>query len=252
VRDEVSVSGVWKNRDEASIRNETGRQYACSENIDTQIGRVMKKLEESGQLENTYIFYTADHGIAIGRHGLMGKQNLYQHTWRVPFIVAGPGIKPGSRVEGNIYLMDVLATLCDLAGTPAPATNEGLSFKPVLLGEKPSMREVMYGAYSGGSKPGMRCVKKGNWKLIEYEAPDRQVRETQLFNLAENPHELLEQNLANDPSSAEKLAQMRAVLLTEMRRLDDPYRFSNQPSDDLPPPPKPAPKKGGKKKAAKK
>jgi arylsulfatase A-like enzyme len=114
------------------------------------------------------------------------------------------------------------------------------------------MREVMYGAYSGGSKPGMRCVKKGNWKLIEYEAPDRQVRETQLFNLAENPHELLEQNLANDPSSAEKLAQMRAVLLTEMRRLDDPYRFSNQPSDDLPPPPKPAPKKGGKKKAAKK
>ncbi|MFM2142463.1 MAG: hypothetical protein RLZZ476_1007 [Verrucomicrobiota bacterium] len=252
VRDEVAVSGVWKNRDEASIRNEIGRQYACSENIDTQIGRVMKKLEESGQLENTYVFYTADHGIAIGRHGLMGKQNLYQHTWRVPFIVAGPGIKPGSRVEGNIYLMDVLATLCDLAGTPAPATNEGLSFKPVLLGEKPAMREVMYGAYSGGSKPGMRCVKKGNWKLIEYEAPDRQVRETQLFNLAENPHELLEQNLASDPANAEKLAQMRALLLTEMRRLDDPYRFSNQPSDDLPPPPKPTPKKGGKKKAAKK
>ena len=75
-----------------------------------------------GELDNTYIFYTADHGMAIGRHGLQGKQNLYEHTWRVPFIVKGPGIKPGSRVEGNIYLLDVLATLCDLAGIPAPET----------------------------------------------------------------------------------------------------------------------------------
>jgi choline-sulfatase len=132
VRDEVAVSGVWKRRDEASIRNEIGRQYACSENIDIQIGACLKKLEETGELDNTYIIYTADHGMSIGRHGLMGKQNLYQHTWRVPFIVKGPGIKAGSRVEGNIYLLDVLATLCDLAGVAAPKSNEGTSFKPVL------------------------------------------------------------------------------------------------------------------------
>jgi arylsulfatase A-like enzyme len=182
----------------------------------------------------------------------MGKQNLYQHTWRVPFIIKGPGIAAGSRVEGNIYLLDVLATLCDLAGVTPPETNEGLSFKPVLTGEKKAVRDVLFGVYSGGSKPGMRAVKKGDWKLIRYEAPDRGVNETQLFNLAENPEELLPEhghpNLVLDPNHAEKLKEMEALLLAEMRQLNDPWRFSNQPSDDLPPPPAPA----GKKKKAKK
>ncbi len=244
VRDEVSVSGVWKRRDEASIRNEIGRQYACSENIDIQIGRVLKRLEEMDELDNTYIIYTADHGMSIGRHGLMGKQNLYQHTWRVPFIVKGPGIAAGKRVEGNIYLLDVLATLCDLAGVQPPETNEGISFKPVLTGGKKVIRDVLYGAYSGGSKPGMRAVKQGDWKLIRYEAPDRSVNETQLFNLAENPEELLPEhgrpNLAKDPKHAAKLQELESLLLAEMRRLNDPFRFSNQPGDDLPPPPVPA------------
>jgi len=248
VRDEVAVSGVWQRRDEATIRNELGREFACSENIDIQIGRVLQKLEATGELANTYIIYTADHGISIGRHGLMGKQNLYQHTWRVPFIVTGPGIKAGSRAEGNIYLLDVLATLCDLAGIEAPTTNEGLSFKPVLEGKTKAVRDVLYGAYSGGSKPGMRAVKQGDWKLIQYEAQDRGVKVTQLFNLADNPHELLPEhgtpNLANDPAHATKLAEMQALLLAEMRRLDDPYRFTNQPTDNLPTPPAKAPKAG--------
>ena len=104
LRDEVKVSGVWENRDEATIRNEMGREFACSENIDIQIGKVLDKLEEMGELENTYIFYTSDHGIAIGKHGLQGKQNLYEHTWRVPFIAKGPTVKKG-RVQGNIYLL---------------------------------------------------------------------------------------------------------------------------------------------------
>ncbi|MFM2167821.1 MAG: hypothetical protein RIS79_2192 [Verrucomicrobiota bacterium] len=246
VRDEVSVSGVWKHRDEASIRNEIGRQYACSDNIDIQIGRVLKRLEEMGELDNTYIIYTADHGIAIGHHGLMGKQNLYQHCWRVPFIVKGPGIPAGRRVEGNIYLLDVLATLCDLASIQPPQTNEGTSFKPVLTGEKQAMREVLYGAYAGGAKPGMRCVKQGDWKLIQYESADGKSKHTQLFNLAENPDELLPEhgkaNLADDPKHAEKLAEMKKLLLAEMRRLDDPWRFADQPGDNLPAPPTPVKK----------
>ena len=265
LRDEETVSGVWKNRDERTIRNERGRYFACSENIDTQIARVLAKLEAMGELENTYVFYASDHGIAIGRHGLQGKQNLYEHTWRVPFIVKGPGIKPGTRAQGNIYLLDVLSTLCDLGGIPAPATNEGVSFKPVLFGQKPTVRDVLYGAYSGGTKPGMRSVKRGDWKLIKYDVLDGKVRETQLFNLAENPEEFLEQhqdpavvaltgnrparnqrNLAGDPRHAAKLAEMEALLLGEMRRLDDPYRLWNQPGDGLTPPPE-AP--AGKKKA---
>lgn len=234
LRDEERVSGVWKNRDEQTIRNELGREYACVENIDIQLGKVLKKMDKMGELDNTYIIYTSDHGIAIGRHGLMGKQNLYEHTWRVPFIVKGPGIKAGKRVEGNIYLLDVLPTLCDLAGIEIPVTVEGTSFKPVLKGEKSSVRDVMYGVYCGGTKPGMRCVKKGDWKLIKYDLMDGTIRETQLFNLSENPNEYLpehhksgklETNLADNPEYADKLAEMEALLLEHMENNDDPYQL---------------------------
>ncbi len=237
LRDEERVSGVWKNRDEQTVRNELGREYACSENIDIQLGKVLKKLEELGELDNTYIIYTSDHGMSIGRHGLMGKQNLYEHTWRVPFIIKGPGIPKAQRVEGNIYLLDVLPTLCELAGIAVPETVEGNSFQPVLKGEKETVREVMYGVYAGGTKPGMRTVKKGNWKLIKYDVMDGTVRKTQLFNLAENPNEYLpehhkkgemETNLADNPKYADKLVEMEALLLEQMERYDDPYRLWDQ------------------------
>ena len=248
LRDEVAVSGVWDRRDEATIRNELGREFACSENIDIQIERVLTRLEALGELQHTYIVYTADHGMAIGRHGLQGKQNLYQHTWRVPFIVKGPGITPGTRVEGNIYLLDVLATLCDLAHIPVPESNEGISFRPVLEGRQTTIREVVSGVYNGGTKPGMRSVKQGDWKLIKYDVMDGAVRETQLFNLLENPCEFVREhhdphvvaltgitpdanqvNLAGDARYAEKLRDMEALLLAEMRRLDDPWRLWDQP-----------------------
>ncbi|CAM4207857.1 sulfatase-like hydrolase/transferase [Zobellia roscoffensis] len=237
LRDEERVSGVWKNRDEQTIRNELGREYACSENIDIQLGKVLNKLEAMGELDNTYIIYTSDHGMSIGRHGLTGKQNLYEHTWRVPMIIKGPGVPSGKRAEGNIYLMDILPTLCDLAGIETPTTVEAKSFKPVLEGKKETVREVMYGVYSGGTKPGMRSVKKGDWKLIKYDMMDGAVRETQLFNLTENPNEYLkehqkegemETNLADNPRYANKLAEMEALLLAEMESHDDPYRLWNQ------------------------
>lgn len=266
LRDEVSVSGVWENRDERTIRNELGREFACSENIDRQVGRVLDKLQAMGELDNTYVIYTADHGIAIGRHGLQGKQNLYEHTWRVPFVVKGPGIKPGSRAKGNIYLLDLLSTMCDLTGVPAPGSSEGISFKPVLEGKHATVRDVLYGVYSGGTKPGMRCVRQGDWKLVKYDVMDGAVHETQLFNLADNPQEFLSQhhhpevvaltevtpgkdqvNLATDPRYADKLKEMEALLLAEMRRLHDPGRLWDQPADGLPPPS--AKPKGNKKKA---
>ncbi|MHC4631319.1 MAG: sulfatase-like hydrolase/transferase [Planctomycetota bacterium] len=255
VRDEVAVSGVWDKRDERTIRNELGREFACSENIDIQIGRVLKRLAAMGELDNTYIFYTSDHGMAIGRHGLQGKQNLYEHTWRVPFVVKGPGVERASRVKGNIYLLDVLSTLCDLAGIETPKTSEGISFKPILEGKKDLVREALYGVYCGGARPGIRCIRKGDWKLIKYDSPRDGVRETQLFNLADNPDEFVVQhhnpklvgmtgvkpmkeqvNLAADVRYSDKLAEMESLLLSEMRRLDDPYRLWNQPSDGLQPP----------------
>jgi arylsulfatase A-like enzyme len=198
-----------------------------------------------GQLDNTYVFFTADHGIAVGRHGLMGKQNLYEHTWRVPFIARGPGIRPGSESSGYIYLLDVLPTLCDLAGVEVPQVVEGISFRPVLEGKAERVRDVLYGVYSGGTKPGIRAVKSDGWKLIEYDVLDGAVRQTQLFDLRSNPREFLQEhhtpelhrllriepaaeqvNLADTPAAREKLAEMRRLLAGEMDRLQDPYELS--------------------------
>ena len=250
LRDEVRVPGVMTSRTEATVRNELGREYACIENIDDQVGLVLGKLKQMGELENTYIIYTADHGIAVGRHGLMGKQNLYEHSWRVPFLASGPGIEPGSRAPGNGYLLDVLPTLCELTGVPVPDTAQGKSLKPVLMGKARKVREVTYGAYCGGSKPGMRSVRKGYWKLIKYDILEGQVRRTQLFNLKDNPEEILiehhapdvvaktgyqpnekQVNMADDPKFARKRREMEALLLSEMHRLEDPFRFWDQPQD---------------------
>lgn len=254
LRDEVAVAGVWTRRDESTIRNEIGRQFACSENIDIQIGRVLQRLESSGQLDNTYVIYTSDHGMAIGRHGLQGKQNLYEHTWRVPLIVRGPGIAAGSRAPGHVYLLDLLATLCDFSGIDPPSTNEGISFRPILEGRQQSVRDVMYGTYAGGTKPGIRCVRRGPWKLIKYDALDGAVRETQLFHLEQNPHEFLsnhlvdtvagltghqpqphQRNLAGDPAHAEILEEMERLLVQEQQRLGDPYPLWNRADVDQTP-----------------
>jgi len=248
IRDESQVSGVMESRTEATIRNELGRYYACIENIDIQIGRVVDKLKEMGELENTYILFTSDHGIAIGGHGLQGKQNLYEHTFRVPMLVAGPGIKPGSRAPGNVYLLDILATICDFAGIDAPPTNEGKSFAPVAWGKQDAVRDAMYGVYAGGSKPGMRCVRSGDWKLIKIDAFKGELRKTQLFNLKDNPHELViehhaaeiikltgntpkpnQRDLAEDPAFAKVRADMEKLLAQQMKAYDDPYRLWDQP-----------------------
>ena len=244
LRDEEKVQGVMKKRDEATIRNELGREYACIENIDRQVGRVLGKLKEMGELDNTYVIFTADHGIAVGRHGLTGKQNLYEHTWRVPMIVRGPGIKQGSSASGYTYLLDVFPTLCDLAGIEPPDVVEGKSFRPVLEGKADRVRDVLYGVYCGGTKPGMRSIKSDGWKLIQYDVLDGKVRETQLLNLNENPNEFLVEHheaglktrlgisptenqidLAEVAAYADKRKELEALLEKEMKRLGDPYEL---------------------------
>ncbi len=247
-RDEEKVMGVMTRRDEITIRNELGKEYACIENVDTHIGRVLKELERIGELDNTYIFFTADHGIAVGKHAQMGKQSLYEHTFRVPFLVMGPDVPKNKVTTGNIYLSDVLATLCDLADIDIPASTTGESFKSVIKGERESIREVVYGAYSGGDKPGIRVLKQGDWKLIKSNFEGAGVQKTQLFNLKDNPMELTTEHhaadvvtkignkpkanqidLSQEPRYKAKLAELEALLLEEMIKVNDPYRLWDQP-----------------------
>ena len=101
-------------RTEYAVKVNRQEYYAIITHMDQQIGRILEALEKTGKKEETYIFYSADHGLAVGQHGLLGKQNLYDHSVRVPFIVSGPDLQHGKQVDTPIYLQDVTASTLDL------------------------------------------------------------------------------------------------------------------------------------------
>ena len=240
VRDEINVSGFQNYRTEAVIRNEIGRNFACVDWIDQQVGRVLARLEDpngdgdtaDSVMDNTYIVFTSDHGIAIGRHGLQGKQNLYEHTWRVPYIVRGPGIAAGSTSDALIHLHDTFPTFADLANIDLPPTiddNDGKSFRAVLEGSQEAHRDYVYGIYAGGNKPGMRAITDGRWKLIKYDVAANATQVTQLFDLQQNPFELLPEHgvpdLADHPAYSLIRQELEEQLMRARKNFADPYAF---------------------------
>jgi choline-sulfatase len=177
-------------RTENSIKVHRREYYALITHLDRQIGRILDSLEKSGKADNTWIFFTADHGLAVGHHGLVGKQNMYDHSIRVPFIAVGPTAKPNQRIAAPIYLQDVMATTLELANIAKPDFVEFQSFLPLLLGNTPtSSYPAIYGAYLQLQ----RCVVADNWKLIVY--PKANV--VRLYNLNEDPLE--QYDLVNYP-----------------------------------------------------
>jgi arylsulfatase A-like enzyme len=183
------------------VQQELACYYAVISHLDEQIGRIFKALDESGQRENTLVVFTADHGLAIGSHGLVGKQNMYEHTINVPLIIAGPGIPAGERRAAQCYLRDLFPTLCELAGV-APAKIDGQSLVPILRGEKAEIHPFIVGYFQDSQ----RMIREGKWKLIWYPKIDR----WQLFDIVSDPHEL--QDLVDDPRQTQRIADLRSKL----------------------------------------
>jgi len=184
--------------------------YACITHFDDHIGRLLDALKETGHADDTVIVFTSDQGLAVGgRHGLMGKQNLYEH-FKSPLIVAGPGIKPGQS-EALVYLFDLFPTLCDLAGISTPKECEGTSLVPVMKGQKKQVRPRLFAAY----RDVQRMVRDERWKLIWYP----QVNRFQLFDLATDPWEM--NNLADRPEQAAKLKELKRAMAEEQKKYGD-------------------------------
>jgi arylsulfatase A-like enzyme len=123
VRDEQLAP--WP-RTKDEVKKHLHDYYACISSIDHHIGRIVKTLEDLGELDNTIIVFTSDHGLAIGSHGLFGKQSLYQHSMNSPLIFAGPGI-PKGQSDALAYLFDLFPTTVDLARTtPLAPLGEGV------------------------------------------------------------------------------------------------------------------------------
>jgi arylsulfatase A-like enzyme len=158
---------------------------------------------------------------------LIGKQNLYEHSVRVPLLLAGPDIAADQTTDAMCYLLDVLPTLGAMCGVPAPPKSEGLDLSTVLHGGAGGGREALVFAY----KDVQRAIATREWKLIRYPKVDQ----TQLFNLRDDPHEI--HNLADQPAHAGKVADLSARMKKELEAAGDTPRPANARPDAAMPEP---------------
>jgi arylsulfatase A-like enzyme len=208
------------------VQRHLAEYYGCVSLVDEQVGRLLDTLRERGLYDNTLIVFTSDHGLAIGSHGLFGKQNLYEHSMRAPLIFAGPGIPKDKRADAFSYLFDIFPTLGELAGLAAPAGVEGLSLAPVIRGAKPAVRDSVFTSFMNVH----RAVRDDRWKLIVYP----QINRAQLFDLRADPDELRDVS-ASQPA---EVARLTALLKEHQAQFGDtqPLRSETpKPSEFKPP-----------------
>jgi arylsulfatase A-like enzyme len=204
-RDEVLFASP---RTPDETRGELAAYYSVISHMDAHIGRILDNID----LDRTIVLFTSDHGLAIGSHGLRGKQNMYDHTIGVPLIIRGPGIPANRRINAQCYLRDLYPTICELAGAPIPASVDGRSLVPILRGE----RESSYSEVFTHFRDVQRAIRTDEWKYIVYLKAQRE----QLFHLASDPHELT--NLSDDADYASVLADLRTRLTRWRDSWSDP------------------------------
>ena len=199
-------------RTEYSVKVNRQEYYAIITHMDAQIARILDKLEETGQADNTYIFFSADHGLAVGHHGLIGKQNMYEHSMRPPMIIVGPDIPKGEKRNMAVYLQDIMPTVIEYAGGTVPEYVEFSSLKSFIEGESTeSNYPEVYGAY----KDLQRMIRMDDYKLIVY--PYAGVK--RLFNLKDDPQEM--NDLASEPDQKERMDKMFDELVGLQVAMDD-------------------------------
>ena len=202
-------------RTEAIVREELALYYGMISELDAEIGRIMDALEANGQLENTLIVMAGDNGLAVGSHGLLGKQNLYEHSMRVPLILAGPGVPSNEKRSQLVYIFDIFPTVAEYLGIALPPTVEGESLRPIIEDPQLPGRGAVFYAYRHFQR-GVRTAD--GWKHIQYQVDGTHTE--QLFDLNTDPHET--QNLATDSTHAAHLHELRELLTTESVYWSDP------------------------------
>lgn len=190
--------GAWP-RTESMIRDQLAEYYGLITHMDEQIARVLSKLKSIGQYENTVIVFAADNGLALGSHGLLGKQSVFEHSMRTPLILAGPNIPSSASSNAFTYLFDLFPTLCDCVGIKAPEGLRGKSLKPIWTGERQQIRDTVFLPYIEIQ----RAIRDERWKLIVYP----KIEYMQFFDLKSDPHETT--NLYDRPEYADQIQQLQ-------------------------------------------
>jgi arylsulfatase A-like enzyme len=211
VRDEMLLSHP---RSVQEVKKEIALYYGMVSEMDEQVGRILEALDKNGFRENTLIVFAGDNGLAVGQHGLLGKQSLYEHSIRVPMIMVGPGIPKNKRTNSFVYLSDIAPTIYDYLNITPPATTEAKSLMPIVQNSSTQVRSAIYNVYGHWS----RSIKTSDgYKLIVYNVNGDLY--TQLFNLKKDPWEM--NNLAVKKSYQKKIASLRELLKKEMKATHD-------------------------------
>ena len=185
-----------------AVKKNRQEYYAIITHMDNQVGWILDALEKSGKAKDTYIFFTADHGLAVGHHGLIGKQNMYDHSVRVPLLAVGPDIPKNHKINAPVYLQDIMPTTLELAQAPKPKQVQFKSLLPLIAGKRKENYDAIYGGYINLQ----RMITDDEFKLIYYP----KINKTLLFDLKNDPLEM--KNLADDPKYAVKVKTLKQKL----------------------------------------
>lgn len=191
------------------IKKEIALYYGMISEVDAQIGRILDALKANKQDKNTLIIFAGDNGLAVGSHGLIGKQSVYDHSMRVPLVFTGPNIPKNKKNEALASLSDIFPTICSYLNIEKPSSSEGKNLLEAIENPKKIFRENMYYKYRDLQ---LAVRTHDNWKLIKYNVNNAE--HTQLFNLKRDPFEV--KNLAKKPKFQQKLTELTDILKKEM------------------------------------
>ena len=148
----------------------------------------------------------------MGKHGLIGKQSLYDHSVRAPFIVLGPEVPKGKRISEDIYIQDAMATSLQLAQVPTP---DYIEFNSVMGMIRGTQTKGPYPAIYGGYIDLQRMIRKDGFKLIVYPGSERVL----LFDMKNDPEEM--NDVSNHPEHKDKTIKMFKALIELQQEMND-------------------------------
>jgi arylsulfatase A-like enzyme len=183
--------------------------------VDQNIGRILEALDQQGIADDTVVVYSSDNGYFLGEHCSGDKRALYEESLRVPMLVRYPRLfGKGRTVDEMVLHLDLAPTFLDLAGVAIPAQMQGMSWKALAAGEKPTRwRQSFFAHYYKelGAVPTCFAIRTPTHKLIKY--PNRP-EWTELFNLTADPYEI--KNLSTDAALAGRLEAELEALIKEV------------------------------------
>ncbi|TKT90637.1 sulfatase-like hydrolase/transferase [Dyadobacter frigoris] len=200
-----------------AVKKNIQEYYASISYMDEQVGRILDALKKSGKLENTYIIFTADHGLSVGHHGLMGKQSMFDHSIRPPLVINGPNIPKGEKRDQHVYMQDLMATSYELAGIKKPSHVFFNSLMPLIRDKtRPSPYPNIYGCYMDTQ----RMVRTDKYKMIIYPAASKIL----LFDMASDPNEM--RDIFDKTSSKKILKDLKVKMIEQQKLMHDQLDLS--------------------------